>query len=111
MDRTAATNEARALRILAEEPGITGAELARRLDLGPRTGQRLLKRLQARDSGTVPHNDTTTRDDAGRTTARAGLPDRTAAPVSAPDVPGGMRHDTWAMRATVTRQATHSDVT
>lgn len=41
----ATDNEARALAILDAEPGITGAELARRLDVSSRQGQRLLSRL------------------------------------------------------------------
>ncbi|MES9536120.1 DUF2637 domain-containing protein [Actinomadura sp. NPDC000600] len=41
----ATDNEARALAILDAEPGITGAELARRLDISSRQGQRLLSRL------------------------------------------------------------------
>ncbi|TDD73981.1 DUF2637 domain-containing protein [Actinomadura darangshiensis] len=44
--RSVATdNEARALSIIDAEPGITGAELARRLEISPRQGQRLLSRL------------------------------------------------------------------
>ncbi|MFC4053414.1 DUF2637 domain-containing protein [Actinomadura syzygii] len=44
--RSVATdNEARALGIIAAEPGITGAELGRRLDISARQGQRLLSRL------------------------------------------------------------------
>ncbi|WUI01135.1 DUF2637 domain-containing protein [Spirillospora sp. NBC_00431] len=44
--RSVATdNEARALAILDAEPGITGAELGRRLDISARQGQRLLSRL------------------------------------------------------------------
>ncbi|QXJ23109.1 DUF2637 domain-containing protein [Actinomadura graeca] len=42
---TTAGTEARAQIILAAEPGITGAELGRRLQLSPRQGQRLLNRL------------------------------------------------------------------
>lgn len=38
-------NEARALAIIDAEPGITGAELARRLGISSRQGQRLLSRL------------------------------------------------------------------
>ncbi|TYB45252.1 DUF2637 domain-containing protein [Actinomadura chibensis] len=46
MPRSVATdNEARALGIIAAEPGITGAELGRRLDISARQGQRLLSRL------------------------------------------------------------------
>ncbi|MGI5207311.1 DUF2637 domain-containing protein [Spirillospora sp. CA-108201] len=41
----ATDNEARALAILHAEPGITGAELARRLGVSSRQGQRLLSRL------------------------------------------------------------------
>jgi hypothetical protein len=41
----ATDNEARALAIIDAEPAITGAELARRLDVSPRQGQRLLSRL------------------------------------------------------------------
>ncbi|NDU71304.1 DUF2637 domain-containing protein [Actinomadura sp. DSM 109109] len=41
----ATDNEARALAILHAEPGITGAELARRLGVSARQGQRLLSRL------------------------------------------------------------------
>ncbi|MCP9953777.1 DUF2637 domain-containing protein [Actinomadura madurae] len=44
--RSVATdNEARALAIIDAEPGITGAELARRLGISSRQGQRLLSRL------------------------------------------------------------------
>ncbi|MFG2091445.1 MULTISPECIES: DUF2637 domain-containing protein [unclassified Spirillospora] len=44
--RSVATdNEARALSIIDAEPGITGAELGRRLDISSRQGQRLLSRL------------------------------------------------------------------
>lgn len=44
--RSVATdNEARALGIIAAEPGITGAELGRRMDISARQGQRLLSRL------------------------------------------------------------------
>ncbi|WP_433474024.1 DUF2637 domain-containing protein [Spirillospora sp. CA-142024] len=44
--RSVATdNEARALSIIDAEPGISGAELARRLEISPRQGQRLLSRL------------------------------------------------------------------
>ena len=44
--RSVATdNEARALAIIDAEPGITGAELARRLGISARQGQRLLSRL------------------------------------------------------------------
>ncbi|TYK52899.1 DUF2637 domain-containing protein [Actinomadura decatromicini] len=46
MPRSVATDtEARALGIIAAEPGITGAELGRRLDISARQGQRLLSRL------------------------------------------------------------------
>lgn len=41
----ATDNEARALAIIDAEPGITGAELGRRLDISARQGQRLLSRL------------------------------------------------------------------
>ncbi|MGP4022296.1 DUF2637 domain-containing protein [Actinomadura sp. 3N407] len=44
--RSVATdNEARALSIIDAEPGITGAELGRRLGISSRQGQRLLSRL------------------------------------------------------------------
>lgn len=44
--RSVATdNEARALSIIDAEPGITGAELGRRLNISSRQGQRLLSRL------------------------------------------------------------------
>lgn len=46
--RSVATdNEARALSIIDTEPGITGAELGRRLNISPRQGQRLLSRLSS----------------------------------------------------------------
>lgn len=41
----ATDNEARALAIIHAEPGITGAELGRRLGISSRQGQRLLSRL------------------------------------------------------------------
>ncbi|RKS76872.1 uncharacterized protein DUF2637 [Actinomadura pelletieri DSM 43383] len=55
--RSVATdNEARALALLDAEPGITGAELGRRLNISARQGQRLLSRLArpAPDSSTQP---------------------------------------------------------
>lgn len=46
--RSVATdNEARALTIIDAEPGITGAELGRRLNISSRQGQRLLSRLSS----------------------------------------------------------------
>ncbi|WP_067798671.1 DUF2637 domain-containing protein [Actinomadura formosensis] len=46
--RSVATdNEARALSIIDAEPGITGAELGRRLNISARQGQRLLSRLSS----------------------------------------------------------------
>lgn len=46
--RSVATdNEARALAIIDAEPGITGAELGRRLNISSRQGQRLLSRLSS----------------------------------------------------------------
>ncbi|WP_179271767.1 DUF2637 domain-containing protein [Actinomadura meyerae] len=46
--RSVATdNEARALAILDAEPGISGAELGRRLNISSRQGQRLLSRLSS----------------------------------------------------------------
>ncbi|TMR32101.1 MarR family transcriptional regulator [Actinomadura geliboluensis] len=43
----ATDNEARALAIIDAEPGITGAELGRRLNISSRQGQRLLSRLSS----------------------------------------------------------------
>ncbi|RFS81816.1 DUF2637 domain-containing protein [Actinomadura spongiicola] len=60
--RSVATdNEARALALLDAEPGITGAELGRRLDISARQGQRLLSRLArpAPDSSARPSTTST----------------------------------------------------